>query len=499
MIKQVLGSLRSAGARTELQYSAPTQLVSNPDSELGDPEKSHDVAVENVDTYLALVKPRLLDRWLDRIVELSGSEFMYFAILIGLFIWAFLGIPYGGENTYKILISDAQAIINLVFDAFLVRQQFNSHDNLLMISSCLRSRVSSHKRMLRHLIAHGTLAKIDSAQFQELQQADFMAQLPEENWLTKLSGAMSAFLGHIVTVIGFWICIFIWIGFGPYCGWSNTWQLYINSATSALMVFMLAFLAHVRERHTGYSIQCLKAIWKADSALELRLRMVTGDKLENPVICMPGRNRSRIQRAIDYYADLVGSLAGVAILGIVIIIWVACGPVLHFDANWWLLIGTYAGLVGLNDGFVLRNICQVLGDYEDEQFAQVNYEDLDTLAVIGVGKLKEERITDQSLSYRMSIRVGCICSHEWAIVSGVILIFGFVIGASVMRWSVTGQLLCNIPPSIIESFFTLILITGHNVGEAKRRVDLLNIYMRRLKLLSYVDSQNSTKTCEEVK
>ncbi|PVH93990.1 putative low affinity iron transporter [Periconia macrospinosa] len=499
MIQQVLGSLRAPGARAELQYSAPTQLVFNSETELVDPERSHDGAVENVDAYLALVKPRLLDRWLDRVVELSGSGFIYFTILVGLFVWAFLGIPYGSNNTYKILISDAQAIINLVFDAFLMRQQFNLHDNLLMVSGCLRSRVSSHKRMLRHLIANGTFAKIDSIRFQELQQADFMGQLPEENWLTKLSGVMSAFLGHILAVIGFWICIFVWIGFGPYCGWSNTWQLYINSATSALMVFMLAFLAHVRERHTDYSIQCLKAIWKADSALELRLRMATGDKMENPVIIIPERNRSRIQRAIDYYADLVGTLAGVAILGIIIITWVACGPALDFNANWWLLIGTYAGLVGLNDGFVLRNICQVLGDYEDEQFGQLNYEDLDTLAVIGVGTLKDESITDQSLSYRMSIRIGYICSLDWAVVFGVILIFGLIIGASVMRWSVTGQLLCNIPPSIIESFFTLILITGHNVGEAKRRVDLFNIYMRRLKLVSYVDSQNSAKTCEEVK
>jgi predicted nucleotidyltransferase len=57
-----------------------------------------------------------------------------------------------------------------------------------------------------------------------------------------------------------------------------------------------------------------------------------------------------------------------------------------------------------------------------------------------------------------------------------------------MGWSVTGQLLCNVPPSIIESFFTMILITGHNIGDAKRRVDLFNLYLRRLKLISYLDT-----------
>jgi low-affinity ferrous iron transport protein len=57
-----------------------------------------------------------------------------------------------------------------------------------------------------------------------------------------------------------------------------------------------------------------------------------------------------------------------------------------------------------------------------------------------------------------------------------------------MRCSFTGQLLCNVPPSIIESFFMMILITGHNVGDAERRVDLHNICVRRLKLTSYVDT-----------
>lgn len=343
MINQILSSLRSPGARAELKYSAPTQLNPSSNSKPVNRELGQNHAAEDSDNYISIIKPKLLDRWLDRVVELSGSDSIYFIILIGLLVWAFLGIQYGNADTYKIVISDAQAIINLVFDAFLMRQQFNSHDNLLMVSACLRSRGNSQKRMLKRLIANGSFTKIGSVQFGGFQQAEFTAQLPEENWMTKLSSTMAEFLGHIGTVIGYWICIFIWIGFGQYCGWSNNWQLYINSATSALMVFLLAFIAHVRERHSRYSIECLKAIWKADSALERRLRAVTGDTIENPVITIPERDRSNIQRAIDYYADLVGTLTGVAILGIIIVAWLACGPALRFNANWWLLIGTYAG------------------------------------------------------------------------------------------------------------------------------------------------------------
>lgn len=419
-------------------------------------------------------------------------------MLLGLLVWAFLGIPYGSADSYKIAISDAQAIINLVFDAFLMRQQFNQHDNLLMVAGSLRSRISSHKRMLACLVATGQISRIDAAKFQAFPLQADAERLPKEGWLTRLSSVVSALLGHIGTAVGFWCCIFVWIGFGPSCGWSNNWQLYINSATSALMVFLLAFLANTRERHSRYSADCLKAIWKADAALELKLRELTGDRIDNPVIVLPERKRSAVQRAIDYYADLVGTLAGVAILVLVIIIWIVCGPALHFDASWWLLMGTYAGLVGLNDGFVLRNICEVLSHHEDEQFDEVNWQDHNTLAVIGVESLNEEHVTARSLSHRISVRVGYFCSHQWMVVAGVILIIGLIVGASAMRWSETGQLLCNIPPSIIESFFTLILITGHNFGEAKRRVDLYNIHLRRLKMISYIEQQSSGAAAVEV-
>jgi low-affinity ferrous iron transport protein len=83
--------------------------------------------------------------------------------------------------------------------------------------------------------------------------------------------------------------------------------------------------------------------------------------------------------------------------------------------------------------------------------------------------------------------VGDVCSRELTVVLGAISIIGMIIGASAMGWSVTGQLLCNGPPSIIESLI-MILITGHNIGDVKRRVDLHSIYLRRLKLVFYVDT-----------
>jgi low-affinity ferrous iron transport protein len=495
-MQRVLEILRAPGSRHEIEASAPTQIVLGAESD--DQEKVAEVSIENVNTYTVVAKPKLLDRWLDRVVETSGSEFVYFTIIIALLIWAFLGIPFGRSNDWQVTISDAQAIVNMVFDAFLMRQQLNSHESILVVAASLRSRTTSNKRMLNQLIASGKHDKVKPTQFQELEQSTFASELPAENWLGRISTGLSVFMGHIATVCGFWVCIFIWLAFGKYCDWSNTWQLYINSATSALMVFILAFLANIRERHTKYMTKCLESIWRVDAALELSLRTATGDTMENPPVVIPAPKQTRVQRAIDYYADLVGTLAGIAILVFVIILWLALGPVLHFDGNWWLMIGTYAGLIGLNDGFVLLNVGTIISDFQKEQLALVEYEDLDMLAAVGVEKIEEERVADNSLTCRISMRLGSILAHQWTVVSGVVFIIALIIGATVMGWSVTGQLLCNVPPSIIESFFTMVLITGHNIGDAKRRVDLHNIYLRRLKLVSYVETVAKVEQLEKV-
>ena len=205
------------------------------------------------------------------------------------------------------------------------------------------------------------------------------------------------------------------------------------------MVFILGFIANIRERHAKYERKCLRHISEVDAALEFRLRSVSGDAIANKIITIPAPTRNKIQRAIDWYADLVGTLTGIVILILVIFIWVFIGPSMHFDSNWWLLIGTYAGLIGLNDGFVLLNVHSIFCGYEDEELTRVTHDDLDMLAEIGVTSSKEERVSDNSFSCRISIIMGSFCSHRHTVVLGVVSIIGLLIGASAMGWSVTGQ------------------------------------------------------------
>lgn len=497
--------ISSPGAKGPIEAAAPTQHVEIPrlNLELDTVEKKTALSssdevehVENVTGWVDKPKDGRLDRGLDWFVRASGSQPVFFFILAGILTWALLGIPYGETDDWAVLISDVQAIISYIFDSFLMRQQLNAYESSTRVSASLISRNESNKRMLRTALASGRFTKpVGDWEQNAAARRHFAADLPRENLVGRITTRVSKGFGHIGTICFYWVGIFVWIGFGEYCGWSDTWQLYINSATSALMVLIFAFLAYVRERHNIYITACLQHIFKVDSAVELRLRTMTGDEVPNPTIVVPAPKMSRIQRAIFYYADLVGTLTGIAILLVVFIVWICIGPVLDFSANWWLLIGTYAGLVGLHDGFVLRNVQAKFGEYEESAVEEVNMSDKAIFEELTLLDPANEHVQDKSLTYRMSKRMGDVCSHELTVVAGVILIIGLIVGASAQRWSLTGQLLCNVPPSLIESFFMMILITGHNMAENKRRVEYHNVYLRRIKLLAYVEAlDGETKT-----
>jgi low-affinity ferrous iron transport protein len=87
------------------------------------------------------------------------------------------------------------------------------------------------------------------------------------------------------------------------------------------------------------------------------------------------------------------------------------GPAMPFDSNWLLLIGTYPGLIGLNDGFVLRKVLNVLLGYHNNEFTHLAHDDMEMLAVVGVDEVKEEHVADNSLSCHISSQNGqCLLS-----------------------------------------------------------------------------------------
>jgi low-affinity ferrous iron transport protein len=493
---RIVEAIRAPGAKGEIADAAPTQLVNIiSTSAIESPEKCINpvagttrpgIPSGNITGFVLRAKERLLDRWLDAVVRFSGSEPIFLIIVAGILVWVFLGIPFGGSVDWAVIISDVQAIISYIFDSFLMRQQLNEYERDMRASAMLRSRNISHKRMIRAIVGSGRYGMLTQVEREELHKNTSDVELPPENMVGRISTLLSTILGHVITCGFYWICIFIWIGFGQYCGWSNEWQLYINSSTSALMLLIFGFLANIRERHSAHIDKCLDTMFQVDSVIETSLRTVTGDTMPNPVVTIPAPKVGKIQRAIFYYADVVGTLVGIAILITIMIVWLSIGPVMSFSSNWWLLIGTYAGLIGMNDGFVLDNVQSKLHSYVDDALEQVHFDDVGLFDDIGAPEQANEEQRTLTLSQRLSTKMGAICSHPRTVVLGVLCIFGLIIGASAMKWTTAGQLLCNIPPSIIESFCMMILITGHNLGDHKRREDLRTMYLRRLKLLSWI-------------
>lgn len=493
MFQQIVNFLSSPGVKGAIEDAAPTQHIS---IDPIDSEEKNVIVVDesqqqspgkNVTGYVDRVKKARFDRWLDKVVKASGSQPVFFFMIGGVLIWAFLGIRYGQSDNWAALISDVQAIVSYFFDSLLMRQQLNGYERQVRISASLRSRVYSQKRMLRQVLASGRYKKLRLQEIEGSYSSKFDLTLPPENWIARASNGISVFLGHFGIICMYWVCIFIWIGFGPYCNWSDRWQLYINSGTSALMVLIFTFLANIRERHDEYVEKCMNSIFEVDSEVEFKLRILTGDTEPNPVVVVAAPHVGTLQRAIFYYADVVGTLVGIALLVIVLIIWICIGPAMHWNNNWWLFIGTYAGLVGLIDGFVLRNVQQRLHQYEKLALEEANLEDVSISDAIDLPMPEKVKVKYNSINYRLSDKMGIVCAHEITVILGIMLVIGLIIGASVMKWTVTGQLICNIPPSIIESFFMMILITGHNLSEADWRADLHCMYLWRLRLLAYVD------------
>ncbi|KAJ6126322.1 hypothetical protein N7523_001128 [Penicillium sp. IBT 18751x] len=443
---------------------------------------------ESVSGYKAKASPRLADRWLDAVVRVAGSAPIFLLIIGGLLTWALMGIHFGQSDVWVAMISDVQAILCYVFDSFLMRQLLREYSEQRSAMAEIKSRCNSHCRMLvkvKQKMSPEAIRRIaEKCDGEPLRPLDH--GLRTQSLFARCIIFSAKLFGHIITVGLYWIGIFVWLGFGHHCGWSNRWQLYINDATSALMILVFAFLACLRECYADYTNTCIDAIFRLDSTVEKELRRLSQDDLPNTTeIIMPPKE-SYLQVVIFYYADVIGTLVGIIILLLVIITWAAVGPVLQFSNTWWLLIGTYAGLVGLFDSFVLRNIQGKVHQYIESQIDDLDEDDKILFNGLLLPLPSADKLKKPSLSRRASRYMDAISSNLLMVVAGFLVTIGCLVASSAMHWSLTGQLISNVPPSIIETFFMLILVTGQNDADAKARIDLTNIYYRRQRLLSFI-------------
>ena len=280
--------------------------------------------------------------------------------------------------------------------------------------------------------------------------------------------------GSLPALVVYLIGTFVWLGLGPLFQWGNIWQLYINTAVAVELTFMSMFLQNVRRRHSDTLSRTLSSICTLDSSLETKLRAMTCDTKPNPTIVIAPPETSRTERFIDVYAYIVGSGVGVALTTIVVITWLALGHLLMWDSNWWLIIGTYTGLVGFVDGFVLRNVYFRQSAILETHLQALVSADQDVLSFLGLpfsAREGDEAGGKEKKSLGLRISEGMIyyCAMPSAVIGSLVVVLILIAIATGLRWSETGQLLCNSPTMIVEGFLLLVLFQAHNLANVRKR------------------------------
>ena len=57
---------------------------------------------------------------------------------------------------------------------------------------------------------------------------------------------------------------------------------------------------------------------------------------------------------VDRYANFIGSIAGIVLSAVLLAVWLVIGSIMGYgNANWWLIIGTYTGLVSITQLYIV--------------------------------------------------------------------------------------------------------------------------------------------------
>lgn len=430
-------------------------------------------------------KPKDKGGAFDFVVKAAGSRWTFLVTLLLLAAWAALGIVYGPNDTWQVIFQDVSSIQCYISATLLMRQQQNSTRSLLDTICGMLSRSQGNERLLRQL-SEKQLATLK--QSRRAMRTDLTNALDaKEGVFDRAANAVSRFLGSLSALFIYWAGILVWVFFGIPLMFSDTWQLYVNTATALELTFTTMFLQNVRRQHEEYLERCLTSIDILDRGLEMDLRRMTGDMAPNPEVASQPLRLNRTETAIDFWAFIVGGSVGVFLSVAVGVAWLSVGDFMEFDDNWWLIIGTYTGLMGFIDGFVLRNVHHRETVMADRHFSMLAEQDFRLFSMLDIPFPEDDRqARDKKASARLAARIshwiGHICEVPGATTASVIAVVALLAVASAMQWTETGQLLCNTPTMIVEGFLLLMLIEGHNSAEGKRRTQYTDILDRRLML-----------------
>lgn len=463
-----------------------------------------------------------MDKALDKLVEYAGSVFTFVLMWIIMIIWVIMGIVSSASSNWQVVMQDGQSIQCYIWDTLLMRQQLMSAHEHVCVCAELKSRLTIFKKLMYSIASSSekTDSDIEETLYDDIPEVT--ADLQNKTWYDRLSSNIAHVIGSWYFIVIYWAGIFVWIGCGalyldanndpPYTGettgsnpkktrFGNMWQMYINTATAVLMFFCTIFLQNLRARHDRFVAKFIREIFEIDLKIDVLLRDEANDYFtESDVVCIKRQKRNKADFLIDWYGDVVGTGIGVLLAIAVLTAWIAVGHLMDYSDNWWLIIGTYTGLVGFFDGFVIRQNYFRIVNHEQENYSSVLSEEYELYSILGIQcpkNLSEIPVqADKSVTYKVSVFINKICSSKWSVLASLLIIIGLISVASGMHWSQTGQLLANTPTMIIEGFFLLILLQAHNWADIERRAEISLLHSRKTFMLTYLEKKFNRKAID---
>lgn len=105
------------------------------------------------------------------------------------------------------------------------------------------------------------------------------------NWATNFTGSSAAFIGAALTVV-------IWAVSGPFFGYSETWQLVINTGTT-IITFLMVFLIQKAQNKDSKAIQ-----------IKLNELIAASDKASNRIVDIEDLTEKELDKLHRYYEKL---------------------------------------------------------------------------------------------------------------------------------------------------------------------------------------------------
>lgn len=130
----------------------------------------------------------------------------------------------------------------------------------------------------------------------------------------RFSVSVTQVVGHFWTFLAAITIVAVWLCFGPYCEWSDTWQLWINTGTT-IVTFLMVFLIQQSQNRDALKFQLkldeLVASVKGASNRVIRIEDFSESELRDLLRLLHTLPADRKSRSIEEVCHDAGEHCGV--------------------------------------------------------------------------------------------------------------------------------------------------------------------------------------------